>query len=612
MTTHPRAELTVWRAEDAGEAAQFAANKLAGTIEAATHSTVRIACSPEVRPFELVLGYELARSPLTICPGEFSIRVQSRTVLITGGDESALVHAVFCALSQLGAELSVDGDLRIPSLEGSFPWTLKDWTFKPAFKRRAFVSDIMTWHYEDPRLMSLHLAHDRKFIEWMAWLGINRFFYIRHARDTKARIDELVADLRQRGIEPEYGGHIVQLLLERERFEENQQLFPMDEAGERNPKGNLCVSNPQALEIVTANALAYLRDYPENRLLHVWGADVWRGAWCACPSCARLSPQLQYMRLINTIAEAVARHSDTLCVTYLAYHDTLEPDPQLAPLPNVEFEWAPRERCYAHAIDDPRCHTNARYYETLKHYVEIFSGRGHVFEYYADAALFAGIGLMMPSVIERDLIAYQRLGLSSISCLTFGAYSVLAYPANLLAFARGARSCRSGLQTILAETARQRHRAQVDEMRHAYALVVRASRLAPTYGDMLRVDKIPLSLRSQRGRALRLAAVHYDKAAKIASQVANSVDSEMVRAEGELWRYSARSLRALAAYLEALEQKNAAGKKRALEAIEELTRALNHIDAIDADIKGTWGSVDLPAFHQRWTAALKRHIEQSM
>ena len=32
-----------------------------------------------------------------------------------------------------------------------------------------------------------------------------------------------------------------------------------------------------------------------------------------------------------------------------------------------------------------------------------------------------------------------RLGITSISCLTFGAYSVMAYPVNLEAFVRGTR-----------------------------------------------------------------------------------------------------------------------------------------------------------------------------
>ncbi len=127
-------------------------------------------------------------------------------------------------------------------------------------------------------------------------------------------------------------------------------------------------------------------------------------------------------------------------VAYLAYHDTIDPDPGLKPLPNVWFEWAPRERCYAHAIDDSSCPVNPRYFDSLRRYLQLFDGRGHVFEYYADAILFGGLGFATPAIIARDLRAYRALGIESISCLTFGAYSLLGYPVNLEAFVRGTRS----------------------------------------------------------------------------------------------------------------------------------------------------------------------------
>ena len=45
-----------------------------------------------------------------------------------------------------------------------------------------------------------------------------------------------------------------------------------------------------------------------------------------------------------------------------------------------------------------------------------------------------------PSIIVRDLNAYHRMGVRGISCLTFGAFSALAYPINLEMFARATRA----------------------------------------------------------------------------------------------------------------------------------------------------------------------------
>ena len=50
----------------------------------------------------------------------------------------------------------------------------------------------MTWNYTVAERFELHLRHDREFIPWMARRGINSFSYIRHAHDTRLRIDELV------------------------------------------------------------------------------------------------------------------------------------------------------------------------------------------------------------------------------------------------------------------------------------------------------------------------------------------------------------------------------------------------------------------------------------
>ncbi len=72
----------------------------------------------------------------------------------------------------------------------------------------------------------------------------------------------------------------------------------------------------------------------------------------------------------------------------------------------------------------------------------------------------AGSAVATPAVIARDLRAYRALGITSISCLTFGAYSVLAYPVNLEAFARahacarirsrrGARRCRRATSSAM-------------------------------------------------------------------------------------------------------------------------------------------------------------------
>src|SRR5271156_1886561 len=407
------------------------------------------------------------------------------SIVIRAASERGLIHAATNVLEKLGAEFAPGVAPVYPRIDPASVSAIEPFRVTPAFKRRAFVSDIMTWNYSFPDRLELHLRHDREFIPWMARRGINTFSYIRHEHDTRLKIDEVASLLRAQGIGVEYGGHVLQLLLPRDRFAEHPEYFPAGDDGVRAARGNLCVSNPEAVALVREGAISYVHEHPENELLHIWGADVRRGAWCRCGECRELAPQLQYMKVVNAIAEALAADPNAPPVAYLAYHDTIDPHEGLKPRENVWFEWAPRERCYSHAIDDPACATNPRYFESLKRYVELFQGRGHIFEYYQDAFLFGGLGFATPGIIARDLRAYHHLGLTSVSCLTFGAFSLLAYPVNVNAFARGTRALDFDPEATLADTAAERHPACAPAMAEAYRLIERASLKVLSYGDVM-------------------------------------------------------------------------------------------------------------------------------
>ncbi len=403
---------------------------------------------------------------------------------------------------------------------------------------------------------------------------------------------------RERGIASEYGGHVIQLLLPRERFDADPDFFPADSNGVRAARGNLCVSNARALALVRDNAVEYVRDYPENELLHIWGADVFEGAWCRCGHCKGLALQLQYMKVVNEIARALAGGGPP--VAYLAYHDTIEPDPALRPEPNVWFEWAPRERCYSHAIDDPACETNPRYFESLKRYLELFDGRGHIFEYYQDAILFGGLGFATPAIIARDLRAYRALGLSSVSCLTFGAFSIFAYPVNLSAFVRGTRSPDFDPGVALADTAAQRHPACASEMAAAYRLIERASAKVLTYGDVMRP---PMAIDKGKRAELAEAAQLVRGAIDAVDRIARETGAPLVRAERDLWEYGFEVLSGIADYVDARGSSGAQRIEKGEAAIARIEKASDHLRGIDLAIKGTWGAYDFEMFRESGWAA---------
>lgn len=611
------AQPRVLRAMHCGEIVARAAEELATGLAQMLGGPVACHSDPATAPRELRVQFGHGRH--THAEGKMQLRgdafavtragANDEAVVLRGGSARALLHGASDLLERLGARFAVGAPPSFERIDAGRLGAIKPYVVEPAFRRRALVSDIMTWNYNFADRFALHLSHDREFIPWMARRGMNAFSYIRHQHDTRYRIDELAAAQVGHGIEPEYGGHVLQILLPRDEFARHPEYFPADGRGARIERGNLCVSNPDAMRIVAEGAVACVAEHPENRLLHIWGADVWEGAWCRCGACAGLSPQLQYMRVVNEIAGALARRcAAPPPVAYLAYHDTIDPDPALRPRENVHFEWAPRERCYRHAIDDAQCEVNPRYLESLRRYLELFDGRGHVFEYYADAILFGGIAVATPAVIMRDLRAYRRLGVDSVACLTFGAYSVLACPVNLEAFVRASRAPEESADAAREYAAEGRHRECAAAMREGYKAIERASELVLDYADVMRPQGA-VARAARKRIELTEAARDVGQAIEAVERAAEAAQARLARAEAELWKYSREALNGIAAYFGAMEGHGSERARRGAEAIGKIADAVSHVRAIDAELKGTWGAYDLEWIREIWLDALRRALD---
>jgi hypothetical protein len=605
--------IIVKSSQSASEVASIAARELAGALARMFDRETTVQSDPalDARTVTISFGSNAALSPEpgTLTEDSFQVsRPGKDTLAIQTGSERSLLHASYDLMERLGARFIPGAASNFPKLALGALARLKPYAMTPAFKRRAFVSDIMTWNYTHPDRLEMHLKFDREFVPWMARRGINAFQYVRHAHDSLLRIDQLTPLYKSYGVGAEYGGHVLQILLPREQFESHPEYFPTATDGTRTARGNLCVSNPDAVKVVCEGALSYVREYPENELLHIWGADVWDGAWCNCPECKRLSPQLQYMKIVNAVAAAEDSAAGGVPVAYLAYHDTLDPDPKLRPLPNVWFEWAPRERCYVHAIDDPSCTINPRYYESLKRYIDIFQGRGHVFEYYADSILFGGLAFATPTVIGRDLRAYQALGIDSISNLTFGAYSVLAYPVNLEAFVRGTRAPKFSVSGVLDDTAASRHPKDAEALGKAYRGIEKAAALLLDYADVMQPYKMTPQKAAAKKPQIIKAITQFDHAMKIAGQAKAKHADILAGAEEDLWNYSLEVLSGIGDYLRAREEKGIVRHTLGDGAVALVATAMEHIHHIDPAIKGTWGAYDLEWIRELWLDGLRKNL----
>lgn len=413
-----------------------------------------------------------------LSPAGFRIHISDTALTLIGGSPKGTLNAAYELLERLGLRWPVSS---VDVLPDRPPQQLAigpcDFTLEPSFPRITLFQDLRTLRdYSDPDLARVQEQNDRDLI---AWMGRNRFTGL---YGNLPAAPEPWADAARRGIRRQSGGHILPRLLPRELFDSRPDLFPMNDGGERFP-GNLCVSSSDALRILCDNALVYVRE-TDPKVLHLWGEDEESGRWCACPSCAELNVQDQYLRAVNAVAECLEPEFPGLKVAFIAYHDTLEPNLTLAPRPNVVLLFAPRSRCYRHALADPDCDRNRAMYGGLMEYRRIFGeGRLHTFEYYADAYLWCSAAIVLPRLIVEDTRTYHATGVADHGCLMFGGYSWFSHPLNLFAFSRVSYDVECTPEEIVEEFASHLFPGAVDEIREYYFRLEDAARLLVERSD---------------------------------------------------------------------------------------------------------------------------------
>jgi len=572
----------------AGGAVTFAASELQRYLQRMTGVHVPIA--HDGAPKTLVLGSATTMPAALQGTQSFVINPEPAGVTLRAGSSRALLSAVYALLERLGCRWSLHGldEEIVPRLDASVQLDRIEQT--PRFAVRGYASDIMTWHYTQPEHFHGRLDDDRSFIDWMGKSGANAFLYIRHPFDTQLTIPELIPDFQRRGIDLEYGGHVIPLLLPRELYREHPDYFPAAADGARTDLGNLCTSNAAALTTASANAVQYVRDYPEMRAVHIWGADLWHGGWCRCADCATLSVQDQSLRVCNSVAQGLDEAGVARPVCYLAYHDTIDAELSVHPDRNVVVEFAPRERCYGHAINDAACTTNQRYAAALQRYVELFDGRVRIFEYYGDAILYFGCAAPISDVIAADMDYYARLGVPGITLLQFGSYSLWAYPLNILTFATASRQ--AGVAADARRGYCERFGSRASAVADLFVALEDVMRSVTTYGDIRRpprqLDEARRLLPRVEGALPCLARI---------SECFSSFGDDTLLAQAALVRYTHGVLTGVRQHL----HDTLAGHPRDAEA--RYTEALQVIEAVDRRFKGLWGSVDLPIMHRLFAAA---------
>jgi len=136
----------------------------------------------------------------------------------------------------------------------------------------------------------------------------------------------------------------------------------------------LCVTNPEVLEVVTRSVLRYLEGHPDARNVSVSQADTAR--YCRCEACEAInqregSPMGAQLTFVNAVAERVEAAHPEAKVGTLAYWYTRQPPATIRPRHNVQIQLCSIECCTLHPIDDPDCAKNQAFCRDVAAWREI-------------------------------------------------------------------------------------------------------------------------------------------------------------------------------------------------------------------------------------------------
>lgn len=414
--------------------------------------------------------HSLREIRLIILEGErdaFEFRVDKNLLQIVGSNDRSCLYGVYEFLQSIGWRFPVPGEDRFD--QSSFraaAWRQLQGKTQAAFQMRGL--SVLSSSNEEVEAV----------IEWMPKQRLNSIL-LGHKSDTKHLL-EIHPEMERRGIRIEVGGHMLDELLPLDMFQTHPEYFRMKN-GERRQDGNFCASRFGTLQVVTENALKFIREVPMAKVFHFWAEDVAGGSWCECDLCKHLSPSEQMLNAVNAIADAVAKERPDVTVDFILYHDTLEFPEMLQPRDNVFALYAPRERCYAHGIGDPNCPHNAWYASRLQAAKKPFGERRSVFEYYCDFILWRCLGIAIPATILADLNWYKSQGIEDIQALHFGQFSNWAYALNAFVFARASWDINLKRDALVTQFCHARYGAHTRAMLQTYFSFEQASLHALTY-----------------------------------------------------------------------------------------------------------------------------------
>ena len=334
---------------EASSSEQTAARELQQYIQQVSGVELPVTSDLKVRGRSIYVGYNERVAALTGAqkPAKddesFTYRTVGHNLLIWGGSQRGSMYGVFTFLErELGIHWLTPKCTVVPKLA---QWKLPrlDHSERPFVNYRYsnyFVArDVPEWS-----------AHTRENTKW--YPTTNDYG----------------------NIEAYYGAHTMEWLVPvKEFFATHPEYFCMRDGKRYDGYGQLCLSNPDVLEICKTRMMQRMREEPGYRIYSVSQNDNFR--FCQCEKCAAIEQQYGghsglIVWFVNQIADAVKDEFPDKYIGTFAYQYTRQPPTGIQPRENVVIRLCSFECCFAHPLD-AGCPQNEAFMRDLKGWAEL-------------------------------------------------------------------------------------------------------------------------------------------------------------------------------------------------------------------------------------------------
>lgn len=224
-------------------------------------------------------------------------------------------------------------------------------------------------------------------------------------------------------LDAEHGGRIIYgrfahtldgLLPVSAYYQEHPEYYALYE-GKRTggPDGQVCLSNPEVLQVATGNLLKWIAEKPDAKIWSVTQNDNFNH--CQCPACKKIddeegSPSGTMLRFVNSVADEVGKKYPNVLIDTFAYQYTEKPPKITRPRPNVRVRLCPIFCCEHHTYE--KCPENAAFMENLKGWSGITDCL-YIWHYNTN---FQNYLLPLPDFDElaADIPMYKRFGVKGV------------------------------------------------------------------------------------------------------------------------------------------------------------------------------------------------------